>query len=421
MAANALLCLAALRVMERPSRRAALAAAGTGYLAYLVRPDQAIVGVLVPILAAVVSGDRRLPHPDPLPRAGGEGEREGERVRGRGAMVLLVVAMVVGLFVVDMVVKRLYFGMALPLAFHAKRPGAYGGFAGEYTWNPFLFLRVFLVAAVPAVAVTVLAAGRRTWRDLIVFVAPVAIGFAVLFSRNQIMGHLGRLFFPALPFLVVAAARSLGALPRGRPLALRAATTAAVLGLGYLALGAAGDRYEARAAGQRLAPLGGYQVDAAQPLPELDSWRSAEEVAAIAAAAPAGTRFAMSEHGLPGARAPHVRIVDMLGLHDPAFALARFSAGELWRRRPDAIWLPHPDHTQMVRDILDSDELWSHYDVYPEAFSFGLALRRDSPRFALLDAAFRQRWAAAYPGVDPDRHRGRRAVPRDAGSGTLSP
>ena len=95
----------------------------------------------------------------------------------------------------------------------------------------------------------------------------------------------------------------------------------------------------------------------------------------------------MSEHGLVGAAAPDAVIIDVLGLHDREFARGGFRVDELWRRRPDVIWMPHPDHTQMVRDILDSDELWARYDFYPDAFSYGVALRRDGPHAAALRRA----------------------------------
>jgi hypothetical protein len=120
----------------------------------------------------------------------------------------------------------------------------------------------------------------------------------------------------------------------------------------------------------------------------------------------------MSEHGLVGAAAPDAVIIDVLGLHDREFARGGFRVDELWRRRPDVIWMPHPDHTQMVRDILDSDELWAHYDFYPDAFSYGVALRRDGPHAAALAALFEARWEANYSGWIIDACRADRAVRR---------
>jgi hypothetical protein len=254
---------------------------------------------------------------------------------------------------------------------------------------------------------------RARWRLAAALLIPVTITFAALFSMNHIMGHLGRFFFPFLPYLVVAAAlvaddalvaRSL----RVFPVMLRAVVTAAVILGGGPLLELAGRRYQARADSQRLARLDGHATDAAEALPALDSWQASVEIARLAAAAPPGTTFAMSEHGLVGARAPAAIIIDVLGLHDRHFALHGFHAAELWRRRPDALWMPHPDHTQMLRDILDSAELWSDYDFYPDAFTYGVALRREGPASDRLRSLFAERWNAAYATRPLERHKARR-------------
>jgi hypothetical protein len=193
---------------------------------------------------------------------------------------------------------------------------------------------------------------------------------------------------------------------------VRVGLVVALVAAGRFGLESAGARYEARQRGVRLASLGGYQIAAAQPLPDLDSWQSSIEVASLAAQAPPGTRFAMSEHGLVGARAPSAILIDVLGLHDRAFARHGFSADELLlRRAPDAIWMPHPDHTQMIRDLLDRDAFWSHYDFYPDAFTYGFALRKESARSSILRALFESRWRASYPGLRPDDYLARRAPP----------
>jgi len=91
----------------------------------------------------------------------------------------------------------------------------------------------------------------------------------------------------------------------------------------------------------------------------------------------------MSEHGLVGAYAPRAVIIDVLACTIQSCPQRLLSPRNLWRRQPDMIWMPHPDHTQMLRDILDSDELWQHYVFYPDAFSYGVALRHDGPHYAI--------------------------------------
>jgi len=400
--ANTGVVYGARALAEVPDPRHALGAAVIGYCAYLVRPDGAIYAAGAPALALLLDGPR--------------GRRRVALSVFLGVLALLVAA--------DLLIKQRLLGSALPLGAFAKRPWHYDGFAGEFTWNPFWFLRVFLGGLWIWLAALVLFANRRDAGVLVALLAPAALGLASFFGINQIMGHLGRFYFPALPLVVVAGAlavdRSLararvaGRMPwSGAPdLAARAAGALLMLFGGGWALTAAGARYEARAATQALAPLyGGFTIAASVPLPELDSWRSSQEMAALARAAPVGTRFAMSEHGLVGASAPDAVIIDVLGLHDPVFARATFTAAELWRRDPDVIWMPHPDHTRMLRDILDSDELWARFDFYPDLYSYGVAVRRDGPRARVLADLLQTRVAASYglPGLSLDAYRARRA------------
>ena len=407
--ANTALVFAALCLAEAPSSRRALAAAAAAYGAYLVRPDNAVYAALVPALCLVMAGPPSGPRPGP------------------GRHPLAVFAGTLALLVaVDLIIKQRLLGTPWPLGAIVKRPGYYGGFAGEFTWNPFLFLRVFLGGLWPFVIALVLFTARASARVVGALLIPVVISLPLFFAVNQIMGHLGRFYFPATPFVVVAAAlavdrhawsswRAPGAVIGG---VARGAGAALLLWGGGAALTAAGARYEARADHQTLAPLGGYTVAASRSLPELDSWRSAQEIATLARAAPAGTRFAMSEHGLPGAAAPDVTIIDVLGLHDRELARTGFQAATLWRRRPDLIWMPHPDHTQMIRDILDSDRFWSEFEFYPDAFSYGVALRREGPRYSTLAALLRRRWQASYPGFVLEDYRARRS-PAPAGLGRV--
>jgi hypothetical protein len=66
--------------------------------------------------------------------------------------------------------------------------------------------------------------------------------------------------------------------------------------------------------------------------------------------------------------------------------------------------MPHADHTEMLRDLLAAPDLLQHYDFYPDAFFFGIALRRSSPRYPALKVLFEKRWRESYPGVEPSAY-----------------
>jgi hypothetical protein len=386
--ANTVLIYAALALAETPTVRRGVATGVAAYVAYLVRPDDALYALFVPPLCLTLS------QPVAVSRR-----------------PLLAFAMTLSALVaLDLLLKVAYLGTPLPLGAWVKRPHYYAGFAGEFTWNPLWFLSVFVLGLWAFIGALIVFTTRKSARLVLALLALVVVTFAAFFDVNQIMGHLGRFYFPSLPFVVVAAAVSVDRffLP---PLQISAPALVARLGGaavfllgGAWALDAGGARYQGRAATQSLASLDGYHFAAKDPLPELDSWTSSEEMGRFARDAPPGTRFAMSEHGLVGALAPDAVIIDVLGLHDRDFALHGFRVAELWRRAPEVIWMPHPDHTQMIRDILDSARFWVDYDFYPDAFTYGVALRRDGPRAFELAGLFRARWQARYPGFALDAY-----------------
>jgi hypothetical protein len=262
----------------------------------------------------------------------------------------------------------------------------------------------------PFVVALILFADRDGWRRAAVLLAPVVASIAVLFRFNQIMGHMGRFYVPFLPFFVAAGGLELdawlrrGAELRSRPLLWRAGVAAGAAVVAWLGLLGGAGLYAGHAASQTLALPAGFHVPATTPLPDLDSWQAAHAIAAIARDAPEAT-FAMSEHGLPGAIAPATAIVDVLGLHDPGFARDGFSAAALLRRKPDLIWLPHEDHTAMLREIVGSEAFWAHYAYYPDAFFHGIAVRTDGPYHDSLSALVAAQWQAVYPGHAMADHR----------------
>jgi len=381
--ANVALVFASVRLARRPDARRMAAALVVGMVAVVARPDNVLCAVLCPALAIAWLAPR--PRTRPL------------------LVYVIACAAMLGLLAVA---AWALLGSPVPLSFFVKQPGYYRGFAGEFGWNPFRFLGVFLQSVWPFVVAIVVFADRRSLRRLTVLLAPPVLTIALLFHFNQIMGHLGRFYYPLLPFFVAAGVLEFDAwLLRARAngwlksILLRVPVVIGLVLVVRFSLDAGADRYAAGLDEQALSTVGGYRIGTTAELPDLDSWESARRIAMVAVAAPTGARFAMSEHGLPGAAAPHIAIIDVLGLHDAVFARRGFSSVELFRREPDVIWMPHADHADMLREIFASDELWSHYDVYPDAFFHGLAVRRDGPHAATLAALVSDVWEASYPGT----------------------
>lgn len=244
---------------------------------------------------------------------------------------------------------------------------------------------------------------------------PVVVTFAYFFSVVQIMGMEARYYMPALPFFVVSSFlvfdwylevqhRNLYIWSLAdRHIRLRLLV---IFGLIALLVSPAfrifaGDIYE------RLfllhEPTSGYVVnykaDSRRFPPKLGWWLSIQAVSSITSSLPQGTRVAMSEYGFIGAQSPHIYIIDPL-VNDPVFAHQGFSAPEFFDRKPDLIWLPHPDYTAIVSSILTANEFWTGYDYYPGAFDYGIAIRRDSPHYQVVYKTVEKIWKQRYKNLE---------------------
>jgi len=394
---NCLVVLCTMLVIDRPSAGRVAVLVAAGYAAFLARPDSGVYVFLFPVLAIALLGRG---HP--------------RKVAAGFAVAMAAVILVDGL------VKWRVFGGPLPLSFYAKQGGLYKGYAGKGQWNPVRYLGQFFTMVLPFVIVMILVIRRSSLRLLISFLAPVAVTFCYFFSVTQIMGFNARLYFPALPFVVVAGVLIVdeclltrgGSVSADRWLVVRVLLAVLAISSGP-GIAAVSWRYQARLAkADSAAAVPAIDVEADKPLPSLGWWQSILEMAEIAKAAPEGTVIALSEYGYIGACAPHVTLIDLVGLHDNQIARAGFSAESLLDRRPDLIWGPHPHYSAIVSDLLSSGRFWQEYDYYPGAFEWGLAIRKTGRRRPELTGLVEARWRSQYPGLEMGRYRGRRPTNR---------
>lgn len=389
---NAALIFFTLRAARQGTVRCVMPVVIAGYLAFLARPDNGIYAMLFPVLCFLLLGTGL-----------------------RGKQIVVFVASMIGLLAADATVKWLVFGTPLPLAFYAKQHGAYSGYANPEGPNPLLLLQTFLGVVLPFLCVILLLAARRTKPILVVFFVPVALTFGYYFTVNQIMGVAGRFYMPSLPFFVVAAALMLDeqlqaaeskGLFKPKDLLLRLTVLLLILAVGRQTLAHASAWYQKglaeKVAAEKVAATvpKTYKTEAEEPLPPIDRWDALNAMARLAKEAPPGTTIALSEHGLIGAAAPQVVLIDLVGLHDRQFAMHGFSAEELFRRKPDLIWMAHYHYTNIVGSIVDSEAFWKEYTFYPGALDYGLAIRKESPHFNALSKLIDRAWKEMYGDLD---------------------
>jgi hypothetical protein len=124
-----------------------------------------------------------------------------------------------------------------------------------------------------------------------------------------------------------------------------------------------------------------------------------EDLARVLRPLPAGVSIASSEYGYIGAAAPQIRIIDVIGLHDPDAAQIGFTGDHFYTAPPDMIFFPHFHYTYHIKEILDHPYFREHYLYYPGVFKFGFAINRDSKYFNLIYASFRREFERIYPGL----------------------
>lgn len=120
------------------------------------------------------------------------------------------------------------------------------------------------------------------------------------------------------------------------------------------------------------------------------NWPFLREVSAL----PAECVLAATELGILGAMNMDKEVVDLSGLNDrEVLAGLRSERGMaceyvLQERRPDVIYLPHPDYVRMAEALADCGlaEGYAVYSADSLGSYLGMALRRDSPYFENLAA-----------------------------------
>lgn len=391
--ANSVLVLSAFQLTFRRYPHSMSLAVLAGYFSFLARPDNLLYVICLPVCCQLLLSDT-----------------DQKKASIRYLLGLFAVLLI------DSITKWMIFGDPLPLPFYAKANGYYEGYIGAYQWNPLGYLIYFGSLVLPFLILISLFVRKEGARIISAFMIPVVVTFAYFFSVVQIMGMEARYYVPALPFFVISSFlafdrylevqhRNLYAWSLvGRYIRLRLLV---IFGLIALLVPPAfrifaGDIYERLFLSHE--PTSGYAVnykaDSGWFPPELGWWSSIQAVSSITSSLPQGTRVAMSEYGFIGAQSPHIYIIDPLGLNDPVFAHQGFSASEFFDRKPDLIWLPHPDYTAIVSSILTANEFWTGYDYYPGAFDYGIAIRRDSPHYQIVYETVEKIWKQRYKNLE---------------------
>ena len=357
----------------------------TAFITFAARPDNLVYAGLFPILALYFFAER------PIKKI---------LLFGIGLTIL------VGL---DALLKYWLLGDPLPLSSFAKRNGFYEGYTGYHKWNPIGYLLSFVACSLPFLVFSRFKKDWITVKLAITFFAPMLITFTYHVNMVQIMGHMGRFHFPFLAYVIVFGiiCRLRVEKPRDNVYRLR---RFGLLVIGYLLLFTANEtiaplhteHMKAAQEAGRISPKTHYQYPAKDKvaLPTINAWKLMLKVGEFGARLPKGSVIAMSEYGYIGSRAPNIKIVDPIGLHNPNVAHSGFDAEKFFAEKPDVIAMPDDVYTRINAQILDHPSFQQDYDYYATAFLCGIALNKKSPHYEKIQTLFNQLWKDVYGNVD---------------------
>ncbi len=384
-AAHAAIVLAVLRYLAEPGLQRAALVGVAAFAAVLTRPENGLVALGVPFFAFLW-------------------QRRFERWQDLAGLVVLPVALIG----VELVVCHFVFGVPLPLSFYAKSLHIYAGFVNPENAVQNLFMAVAM--ALPFVAVAFAAGERRDLGFITVFLLPVLLTFVYLLTMRQVMGWIGRYYLPFLPYLVIPAIllldrRLAGAAGEGgfkvlgRRVGIALAAVIGVVVVTWPVQRAVEAAYMKMILPERIAtPDLPTIADAGQRPPKRIWFDVIRQIAdEIVAPLPADAVVAASEVGYLSAAAKGKTVVDLVGLNDTTIGRNGFSMDYLLSRKPDLIWMPSDDYTGLIASIYSDARLFERYLVVRHAFNYGIAIRRDGPYAARIEAAARRSWATLYP------------------------
>lgn len=367
---------------DRANHANAVFLAVAGSFAVLVRPEALVCVLTLPIFTWCLSV--RKPNLGPL-----------LAFMGEISLLLLL----------DLTFNHLYFGSAVPLAFYAKALGGYQGY--RLYLSPLGYTAVFASIASIPLFVLALFTKKSQLRQVLPFLLSLSLVVLYLMTVTQIMGWQARYYIPFLPLLyspaVLVADEALASRAAGfrwtRERILAAGTVAFLCGPYTVPFTTVISREISRHRTIYTQPQ--FYLQAQAKLPQVHSWTLFPE---FARSLPTGTKMEASEVGYLGACAPQITIIDSAGLNDPYLAKHLMSVDYLLDQKPDIIWFPHPDYTRFYGAFSSDPRLLRDYVVYGQAFDFGVAIRKNSPRQRQIAAAFDEAWSTTYRGFDLNRY-----------------
>lgn len=378
--ANVLLIISFLWLKKNFSIPRLVLAALAAYFSWLVRPDNFFFCTIFPALFLITHFI----------------EKKQE--------LIIYYSVFGGLVVADLAFKYHTFHDILPLPFFVKSSGYYQGYMGEADWNAMSYFIQFLQYSFVWIAISLVFVRRQQLQQYVPFWIPVFLTCMYFFTAVQIMGVSARYYLPALPFLIFPAFEILSQNAFTISTGERLKTIfnkALVSFIVFAALFFYADNISTVFSTHFLENRKPYQfqnqISCSKYFPVVTS--DYTDFYDLCKKLPTGTTIAASEVGRLAAYNPHLKIIDLGGLHEPYFAHHGFSAKHLLEQKPSIIQLAHYNITKVNYDIINNPQFRAEYEFYPNLFYLGVAIRKTD---TLIYHQFQSEIASLYGIQSPE-------------------
>jgi hypothetical protein len=337
-------------------------AAWFSYFIFLLRPDCGIYSVFLPVLFFM---DQKL---------------QAKKIFSFYILLFLF-------FAVDTGIKYVYFGNPLPLPFYVKKGGFYLGYLSMSYWNTVQYSFDFLIDFGFLFIAFLLFCSRRAMKKFLVFGIPLFLSIVYYFTVTQIMGFHSRYYLPSMPFFVIGTIYGFSEM-KTISMDYRKLVLPLVYCIFILFLQFAAPVYEIYVQEKS------RMESAAFTMPVLTENRLhckalgyKEGIAMmekLLQLLPPDATVAATEYGYLSVKVPGLKFLDLCGLHNADMALHGYNDRFLKDWNPVLIWMPPGDYTSLRYAIATGAYFREHYDYYPDAVNYGVAILKNSPGHDLL-------------------------------------
>lgn len=272
---------------------------------------------------------------------------------------------------------KLYFGYFFPLPYYVKSSGFYLNYIGAFQWNSELHLWQFLKSNSILFLLILI---TTQWNRVLMYWIPIFLTYYILSTKIQIMGFLGRYYYPLLPLVIYIFLLQFNSFQIRKSNYFYVARIVLVLMFfSIMIIRINRIKNENQIKKDIVNNYIGTSNNIMFQFAQNEIINMMVELVNIVN----DKNFSIggSEHGRISALCKETDILCLVGLHNNNVTSEKgvgFIDKSLIQFKPDLFWMPHYEYLGLRSDILKSTYFKDEYDYYPFYFMHGIAIRKNS-------------------------------------------